>query len=66
VPHLFLRAGAIRAGGQVLDLARRLPAQIKVTVAGGLPDEIGRAVADCTSLYPHGLRPVFRLEAHPN
>ena len=43
--------GGILAGGKVLDLARRFPAQTEVTVAGvhfvqeDSPDEIGRAVA---------------------
>jgi len=54
VPKLFLKAepGGILAGGKVLDLARRLPAQTEVTVAGvhfvqeDSPDEIGRAIAD--------------------
>jgi len=54
VPKLFLKAepGGILAGGAVLDLARRLPAQTEVTVAGihfvqeDSPDEIGRAIAD--------------------
>jgi haloalkane dehalogenase len=36
VPKLFVKAepGGILAGGKVLDLARRLPAQTEVTVAG--------------------------------
>jgi pimeloyl-ACP methyl ester carboxylesterase len=54
VPKLFLKAepGGILAGGAVLDVARRFPAQTEVTVAGvhfvqeDSPDEIGRAVAD--------------------
>jgi haloalkane dehalogenase len=53
LPKLFLKAepGGILAGGAVLDLARRLPAQTEVTVRGihfvqeDSPDEIGRAVA---------------------
>ena len=53
VPKLFVKAepGGILAGGAVLDFARRLPAQIEVTVAGvhylqeDSPDEIGRAIA---------------------
>jgi haloalkane dehalogenase len=53
VPKLFLKAepGGILAGGAVLDLARRFPAQTEVTVRGihfvqeDSPDEIGRAVA---------------------
>jgi haloalkane dehalogenase len=53
VPKLFLRAepGGILAGGKVLDVARSLPAQTEVTVAGvhfvqeDSPHEIGRAVA---------------------
>jgi haloalkane dehalogenase len=53
VPKLFLKAepGGILAGGAVLDLARRLPAQTEVTVRGvhfvqeDSPDEIGCAVA---------------------
>jgi len=53
VPKLFLKAepGGILAGGKALDLARRLPAQTEVTVAGvhfvqeDSPDEIGRAIA---------------------
>src|SRR5262252_9578817 len=53
VPKLFLKAepGLLVAGGAVLDLARGLPAQTEVTVAGvhflqeDSPDEIGRAVA---------------------
>jgi haloalkane dehalogenase len=52
VPKLFLKAepGGILAGGKVLDLARRFPAQTEVTVAGihfvqeDSPDEIGRAI----------------------
>src|SRR5215470_14368077 len=52
VPKLFLKAepGGILAGGNVLDLARRFPAQTEVTVAGvhfvqeDSPDEIGRAI----------------------
>jgi haloalkane dehalogenase len=52
VPKLFLKAepGGILAGGAVLDLARRLPAQTEVTVRGihfvqeDSPDEIGRAI----------------------
>jgi haloalkane dehalogenase len=53
VPKLFLKAepGGILAGGAVLELARRLPAQTEVTVRGvhfvqeDSPDEIGRAIA---------------------
>ena len=53
VPKLFVKAepGAILAGGALLDLVRRLPAQTEVTVAGvhfvqeDSPDEIGRAIA---------------------
>src|SRR4029077_13040845 len=53
VPKLFLKAepGGILAGGVVLNLARRLPAQTEVMVRGihfvqeDSPDEIGRAVA---------------------
>jgi haloalkane dehalogenase len=53
IPKLFLRAepGGILAHGPVLDLARSLPAQTEVTIAGlhfvqeDSPDEIGRAVA---------------------
>jgi haloalkane dehalogenase len=53
VPKLFLKAepGGILAGGKVLDLARRFPAQTEVTVAGvhfvqeDSPDEIGQAIA---------------------
>jgi haloalkane dehalogenase len=53
VPKLFLKAepGGILAGGAVLDLARRFPAQTEATVRGvhfvqeDSPDEIGRAVA---------------------
>jgi haloalkane dehalogenase len=53
VPKLFVKAepGGILAGGKVLDLARRLPAQTEVTVAGvhfvqeDSPDEIGRAIS---------------------
>jgi haloalkane dehalogenase len=53
LPKLFLKAepGGILAGGAVLDLARRLPAQTEVMVRGihfvqeDSPDEIGRAVA---------------------
>jgi haloalkane dehalogenase len=52
VSKLFLKAesGGILAGGKVLDLARRFPAQTDVTVAGihfvqeDSPDEIGRAI----------------------
>jgi haloalkane dehalogenase len=52
-PKLFLKAepGGILAGGKVLDLARRFPAQTEVTIAGvhfvqeDSPDEIGRAIA---------------------
>jgi haloalkane dehalogenase len=52
VPKLFLEAepSGILAGGKVLDLARRFPAQTEVTVAGvhfvqeDSPDEIGRAI----------------------
>jgi haloalkane dehalogenase len=52
VSKLFLKAesGGILAGGKVLDLARRFPAQTEVTVAGihfvqeDSPDEIGRAI----------------------
>ena len=52
VPKLFLKAepGGILACGKVLDLARRLPAQTEVAVAGvhfvqeDSPDEIGRAI----------------------
>ncbi len=52
VAKLFLKAepGGILAGGKVLDLARRFPAQTEVTVAGvhfvqeDSPDEIGRAI----------------------
>ena len=38
VPKLFVKAepGGILAGGAVLDFARRLPAQIEVTVAGSI------------------------------
>jgi haloalkane dehalogenase len=51
---LFLKAepGGILAGGAVLELARKLPAQTEVTVAGihfvqeDSPDEIGRAIAN--------------------
>jgi haloalkane dehalogenase len=54
VPKLFLKAepGGILAGGAVLELARKLPAQTEVTVAGihfvqeDSPDEIGRAIAN--------------------
>ena len=53
VPKLFVKAepGGILAGGTVLDLARKWPAQTEVTVAGihfvqeDSPDEIGRAIA---------------------
>jgi haloalkane dehalogenase len=53
VPKLFLKAepGGILAGGAVLELARRFPAQTEVTVRGvhfvqeDSPDEIGRAIA---------------------
>jgi len=53
VPKLFVRArpGALLAGGANLDFARRLPAQVQVTVAGihylqeDSPGEIGRAIA---------------------
>src|SRR5262245_60342371 len=54
VPKLFLKAepGGILAGGAVLDLARRFPAQTEVTVRGihfvqeDSPEEIGRAISD--------------------
>ena len=52
VPKLFLKAepGGILANDKVLNLARRLPAQTEVTVAGvhfvqeDSPDEIGQAI----------------------
>jgi haloalkane dehalogenase len=52
VPKLFLKAepGGILAGGKVLALARRFPAQTEVSVAGvhfvqeDSPDEIGRVI----------------------
>jgi haloalkane dehalogenase len=52
VPKPFLKAepGGILAGGAVLDLARRLPAQTAATVRGvhlvqeDSPDEIGLAI----------------------
>ncbi|MGE0575037.1 MAG: hypothetical protein AB7F22_28495 [Reyranella sp.] len=52
VPKLFVKAepGGILAGGAVLDLAHRWPAQTEVKVAGvhylqeDSPDEIGRAI----------------------
>src|SRR5215470_8596173 len=53
VPKLWLKAepGGILAGGAVLDLARRFPAQTEVTVRGvhfvqeDSPHEIGRSIA---------------------
>ena len=54
VPKLFVKAepGLLVAGGANLDLARGLPAQTEVKVAGShflqedSPDEIGRAISD--------------------
>ena len=61
VPKLFVKAepGLLIAGGANLDLARRLPAQAEVKVAGlhfvqeDSPDDIGRAISDWMGALSH-------------
>jgi haloalkane dehalogenase len=61
VPKLFVKAepGLLIAGGANLDLARRLPAQAEVNVAGlhfvqeDSPEEIGRAISDWMGALSH-------------